>query len=318
MINEISTGRNTGFLGWKDWFTKRSSQDTLTAYIFLLPNILGFFLFTLGPVVASFAVSFFNWRLLEPPVFVGWENYQTMFIADPLFYKAVFNTLFFVATYVPLNIIISVGVAQWLSGKLKGVNFYRLLFFMPILTPAVAVGAVWKYIYQPDFGLIDSVLAKIGMKGPFWLGDPNWALFSIVIMTLWFQMGWNMVIFIAAIKNIPAALFECAEIDGSGKIRQFFKITLPMISPAIFFGVVMTVISSFQVFDQIYVMAGFNANLGNPMNATRTISIHIFENGFRFIKMGYAAACSWALFLIIFIMTVIQFYAQKKWVYYDM
>lgn len=293
-------------------------RDTMAAALFLGPNLIGFIMFTAGPVLASMAISLFNWQLVKAPLFVGLANYKRMLFEDPLFFKAFSNTLYFVALYVPLNILASTGTAILLSRDwLKGTSAFRLAFFLPILTPAVAVGAVWKYIYQPDVGFIDRFLAIFGAKGPIWLGDPNWALFAIILMTVWFQMGWNMVIFIAAIKNIPKTLYEAAEIDGAGIWTKHFKITLPMMSPAIFFGVVMTVISSFQVFDQIYVMAGFNGAIGGPMNSTRTIAIHIFENAFRNFKMGYASACSWALFMVIFVLTIVQFRAQKRWVHYD-
>jgi multiple sugar transport system permease protein len=321
MGNTVIEGIGRGTAGASRAFRrplKHSTRDAISACLFLLPNILGFLLFTAGPVIGSLAISFFDWQLLKPPIFTGLANYKTMLFGDTLFYKSLSNTLFFVVVYVPLNIVVSVAMALWLSGNTRGKPFFRLLFFLPILTPAVAVGSVWRFIYQPDFGLIDKILSALGTKGPLWLGDPDLALFAIIIMTVWFQMGWNMVIFIAGIQSIPRDLYESAEIDGVGELRKTFSITIPMISPAIFFGIIMTVISSFQVFDQIYIMAGFNGSISGPMNSTRTIAIHIFENGFSFFKMGYAAACSWALFLIIFLITLLQFRLQKKWVHYDM
>jgi multiple sugar transport system permease protein len=296
----------------------KARRDALSAALFLGPNIIGFVAFTAGPVIASLVISLFNWQLIKTPIFIGLANYKRMLFEDPLFFKAFANTLYFVAVYVPLNIVASISVALVLSRAwLRGAEAYRLAFFIPILTPAVAVGAVWRYIYQPGSGLVDRVLALVGTKGPTWLGDPRWALFAIMIMTVWYQLGWNMVIFIAAIKGIPQTLYEAADMDGARPWTKHLKITIPMISPAIFFGVVMTVISSFQVFDQIYIMAGFNNEIGGPMNSTRTIAIHIFDNAFKYFKMGYASACSWALFLVIFALTIVQFRIQKRWVHYD-
>ncbi|SHF64086.1 multiple sugar transport system permease protein [Caldanaerobius fijiensis DSM 17918] len=291
--------------------TARQKKDMIAAYLFLLPNIIGFFAFTVGPVIASLLLSFFNWPVLNPPTFVGFKNYIDL-VKDPMFKKALFNTLEYVVGYLPLNIIVSLLLGLWLSKDVKGIALYRTLFFLPVLSPGVAVASIWRWIYQPDYGLFNGLLKSIGINGPNWLGDTKVAMFSVILMSVWWGVGYNTVIFMAGIKAIPHTLYEAAEIDGANGIGKFFKITIPLLSPTLFFGIVMTLITSFQVFDQIYIMTN-----GGPMNATTTLVMYIFQNGFQFFKMGYAAAMSWILFMIIFILTLIQLRLQKNWVTYD-
>ncbi|WP_035172027.1 carbohydrate ABC transporter permease [Caldanaerobius polysaccharolyticus] len=291
--------------------TVRQKKDVIAAYLFLLPNIIGFFVFTIGPVAASLILSFFNWPVLNPPTFVGFQNYLEL-AKDPLFKKALLNTLKYVVEYLPLNIVISLLLASWLSKDIKGITIYRTLFFLPVLSPGVAVASIWRWIYQPEFGLFNGILESIGIKGPNWLGDVKIAMFSVVLMSVWWGVGYNTVVFMAGIKAIPHTLYEAAEIDGANSIGKFFKITIPLLSPTLFFGIVMTLITSFQVFDQIYIMTN-----GGPMNATTTLVMYIFQNGFQFFKMGYAAAISWILFIMIFVLTLIQLKMQKNWVTYD-
>jgi multiple sugar transport system permease protein len=282
----------------------------LTPYLFLLPNIIGFFAFTAMPVVASIIMSFFNWPLLESPKFVGLENYINLFAGDDLFGKVLLNTVYYVVVLLPLNLIVSLGFAVWLHSISKGSLFFRVLFFMPVLAPMVASALIWKWLYQPDYGLINGALETIGIQGPNWIGDPNYAMLSIIIMSVWVGFGYNMVIFLAGLQGIPDTLYEAANIDGAGKWTRFWKITLPMLSPTLFFGIIMTVISSFQVFDQAYIMTE-----GGPLNSTNTIVYYIYQNGFMYFKMGYASAIAWVLFAIIFIVTFIQMRMQKKWVH---
>ena len=292
--------------------SRAQKRDIRDGYLFLLPNICGFLLFTAFPVVFSLGLSFFNWKILTPAQFVRIDNFKTMFTGDPQFVKSLLNTLEFVVLYLPLNIVISLLLAQALSGALKGVYIYRMLFFLPLLCPMVAVANIWKWIYQPDYGLLNGTLRTLGIAGPNWLGDPGIAMVSVVLMSVWAGMAYNMIIFIAGIKGIPQQLYEAASIDGANGVQRFFRITVPMLSPTLFFNVVMTLITSFQVFDQVFIMTQ-----GGPMNSTKTLVYHIYLNGFQFFNMGYASAMSWVLFAIIFLLTLIQLKMQNKWVIYD-
>ncbi len=291
---------------------RRKIINILTPYLFLLPNILGFLVFTALPVIASILLSFFEWPLLAAPKFVGLDNYITLFTRDEEFGRVLLNTFYYVIVLLPLNLIVSIGVAVWLNSVMKGGALFKVLFFMPVLAPMVATALIWKWLYQPDYGLINAFLGTIGIQGPNWLGDPKYAMLSIIIMSVWAGFGYNMIIFMAGLQGIPDTLYEAASIDGASKWTRFWKITLPMLSPTLLFGIVMTIISSFQVFDQAFIMTS-----GGPMNSTNTIVYYIFQNGFEFFKMGYASAIAWILFAIIFVVTFIQMQLQKRWVHYE-
>lgn len=286
--------------------------ETLAGYLFLAPNIIGFLTFTAFPVLASLILSFFSWELLRPPVFVGLQNFKNLFLNDANFITVVKNTIYYVGVYVPVNIILALILAVWLCSITKGVTIFRTALFMPVLVPTVAAAFLWKYLLHPEIGIINLALKFFGVTGPSWLGNPDTAMMGIIMMSVWKQVGYNMVIFIAGIKSIPAHLYEAAKIDGANSWQRFLHITLPMISPALFFGIVMTVITSFQVFDQAYIMTA-----GGPANATNTIVMYIYQNGFQFFKMGYAASIAWLLFGVIFTMTMIQMRLQKEWVNYE-
>jgi multiple sugar transport system permease protein len=262
-------------------------------------------------MVMSLGISLYEWELLLPPRFAGLDNYRAL-LEDALFREVLFNTAYYVAGVVPLNILISLGLAVWLNSKLRGVTFYRLAFFLPVVTVTVAVSLVWKWMYEPHVGLINAALGWLGINGPTWLGDPRWAMPALILMSVWKGFGYNMVVFLAGLQGIPATVHEAAVIDGASTWQRFWRITLPLLSPAIFFAVVMTVITSFQVFDQALVMTR-----GGPVNATNTIVLYIYQNGFEFFRMGYAAAMAWVLFAIILAFTLLQMKAQNRWVHYE-
>lgn len=291
---------------------KYNVKETIAGYLFLTPNIIGFLSFTAIPVIASLILSFYSWDLLSTPVFVGLENFRNLFTNDPIFKQVVINTLYYVAAYVPLNIIISLSLALWLCSITKLRGLFRTVFFLPVLAPTVAVALIWKFMYEPE-GLINSILALFNISGPAWLGDPNFAMLGIILMSVWKFFGYNMVIFIAGIQGIPNTLYEAAKMDGANSWQCFWKITLPMLSPSIFFALVMTLITSFQVFDQALIMTD-----GGPANATNTIVMYIYNSGFQYFDMGYAASMAWFLFAVIFIVTLIQMFLQRKWVNYDL
>jgi multiple sugar transport system permease protein len=291
---------------------RRIRGETIAGYLFLAPNILGFLAFTAIPVVSSLILSFFHWEMVRAPSFAGLDNFYTLFLNDPNFIQVVKNTIYYVGVYVPLNMVISLAFALWICTITRGSAIFRTIFFLPVLAPTVAVAFIWKFMYEPDHGLVNMVLGWVGIHGPNWLGDPHFAMLGIIFMSLWKGFGYNMVIFIAGLQGIPRTLYEAAAIDGANSWHRFWKITLPMLSPSMFFAVVMTLITSFQVFDQALVMTE-----GGPAGATNTIVMYIYQNGFQYFKMGYAAAIAWVLFAVVFIITMIQMVIQKKWVNYE-
>ena len=304
----------TALKGGRKWMSKREKRDALYACGFLLLNVIGFLTFTLSPVVSSFVISFFRWPVLQPPEFIGLQNYVTMFTNDPQFFRYLGNTFQFALLYVPLAIVSALALGIWLSKKFRFIAFFRVLFFLPVLSPSVAISSIWRWIYNPDYGLINSILRSVNVANPpRWLGDPKLAMFSVVLCILWSRVGYNAVIFIAGIKGIPETLYEAADIDGGNAWSKFWRITLPLLSPSIFFVLVITLINSFQVFDQIYVMTN-----GGPMGATTTLVFSIYRNGFEYFNMGYASAMAWVLFAIIFALTLLNLQMQKNWVNYDL
>lgn len=291
---------------------KYNRGETLTGFMFLTPNILGVLTFTAFPVIVSLILSFHSWEMLAPPKFVGLQNFKDLFTRDYSFLQVIQNTGFYVGLYVPINIIFAVILAVWISSVTRGTTLFRMAFFLPVLVPTVAGAFMWKLLLNPEIGIINLALKAVGITGPSWLGNTNTAMYGIIMMSVWKQVGYNMVIFIAAIKSIPAQLFEAAKIDGASSWARFWNITLPMISPSLFFGIVMTVITSFQVFDQAMIMTA-----GGPANSTNTIVMYIYQNGFQFQKMGYASSMAWLLFSVIFIITMVQMKFQKEWVNYE-
>jgi len=290
---------------------KQKQKTALIAYIFILPQIIGILCFILGPMVISLVISFSRWNLVDPPQWVGFENFRMQF-HDPLFWKVVLNTVYYSSVSVPLGIVISLGLALVLNKKIKGVTWYRSIYFAPVVTPMVAVALVWSWLYNPDFGAINTVLNYVGIRGPKWLADTTWAMPSIIIMSIWKSVGFNMVIFLAGLQNIPEQLYEAANLDGANRWHKFRDVTLPMLSPTVFFIMIISVMSSFQVFSQIYIMTG-----GGPANSTNVIVLHIYNLAFRYWKMGEGSVVGWVLFAIILLFTLIQFGLSKRWVYYE-
>lgn len=287
-------------------------RETLAAYGFLLPNLIGFLIFTLLPVVAALLISLTDWNLLQPPKWVGLKNFVTL-AQDPLFRKVLGNTAIYVLGTVPVQMILALLVAMALNQGLPGTLFFRAAFFMPVVTSAVAIALVWRWIYNADFGVLNSFLYMLGVSDPpNWLTSTRWALPSVMIMSVWQQIGFSMVLFLAGLQGVPEHLYEAARIDGAGPFQRFLFITVPMLTPTTFFVFVINIINSFQVFDQAFIMTG-----GGPANATNTIVYNIYQNAFQFFKMGYAAAMAWVLFAIIFVVTVVQFRFQSRWVHYE-
>jgi len=285
--------------------------DGKSAIPFLTPGAIGFLAFTLFPVFASLAMSFFDWPVLGSPSFLGLGNYSEL-LSDTTFRTALVNTLVFVVLYVPVNIVLSLGLAAWISPRIKGRRFYRVVFFIPAVTPIVGNAVVFSLLLTPN-GLIDSTMKSLfGVGAPNFLGSTSWALPAVVMMSVWQGFGYNLLVFSAAMDAVPPSLTEAASIDGAGTVRQFFSIVLPLLSPSIFFATVLTLISSFQVFTQAYVLTG-----GGPGSSTTTLVMYLYQSGFQFFRLGFASAVAWVLFVIIMFITGLQFLAQKKWVHYD-
>ncbi|RRD49851.1 carbohydrate ABC transporter permease [Arachnia propionica] len=279
---------------------------------FISPALVGLGLFTLFPVGLSIVMSLFDWPTFGTRTFTGLGNYLKLFTASPDFWPALRNTFVYAIAYVPVNIALSLGLAVALSSRIRGRGALRVLFFIPVVTPMVANILVWKMLLQPQGALNGVSQGWFGLSLPNFLADPHWAMTMVVVMSVWQGMGYNMLIFSAVLEQLPETVLEAARIDGATGARLFFQVTLPMISPALFFATVMTMIGSLQVFAQPQLLTG-----GGPGNATQPIVQFIYNQGFRFQDLGLAAAAAWILFAIIIILTALQFKAQKRWVHYE-
>lgn len=292
---------------------KPATREAIAGYLFLLPNTIGFLIFTVLAVVASAAISLTEWDLLSPAKFIGLANYQHILTNDPLFRKVLANTLYFTFASVPLAVLIALGLALALNQGIRGIALFRVAYFMPVITSMVVVAMIWRWFYNPDFGVLNYFLRIIGVRNPpNWLASQQWAMPAVIIMAVWKQLGYNMVIFLAGLQAIPANLYEAASIDGAGRWQRFWYVTIPLLTPTTFFIIIVSVIGSLQVFDAVLVLTE-----GGPANATRTIVFHIWQQAFGFLQMGYAAAVAWVLFFMIFIVTLLQWRLQKRWVHYE-
>lgn len=283
------------------WMKQRRKDDSLTAFLFLAPSLVGFIVFMVFPVVGGFILSFTDWDMLSAPRYAGLSNYKTL-ITDPLFFTSLKNTLVFSLIEIGGGIPISLGLALLVNSKRRGIEIFRTIFFIPVVVSSVAASLVWKWIFQPDYGVLNTLLKFLHLKPLLWLGDPSTALLSVAIVSIWMGMGYNMVLFLAGLKGIPAHLHEAAQIDGANAMQRFWHITLPLLTPTLFFVLVMGIINSFQVFGQVFVMT---ENAG-PGNSTLVYVYYLWQNAFCWFKMGYASALAYVLFVIIFIVTLIQ------------
>lgn len=292
---------------------RRRNSDVRSVLGFLSPNLLGFLAFTIVPIGASLILSFYEWPMLGDAVFVGLDNFVRLFTKDPVFWQVVGNTLYFVVGYVILNLAVSLTLAVWLTSKIRAKGLLRFVFFLPVVSPMVANAVVWRLLYAPDDGLIAWFFHTFtGTSGPDWLGSAEWAMPAVIIMSVWAGFGYNMIIFVAGIEGIPQSLYEAAAIDGAGWWRRLRSITFPMLTPSIFFATVMTIISSLQVFAQPFVLTG-----GGPGSSTTTLVFYLYQKGFQSYEMGYASSIAWSLFVLIMVITFVQFRSQKKWVHYS-
>jgi multiple sugar transport system permease protein len=293
-------------------FSPLRRQETIAGYLFLLPNILGFLVFSSIPVVATFSISLLDWDLIRAPRFVGLDNYVKLLTDDAVFRKVLFNTAYYVVGTVPAGIILSLLLALAMNANVRGIALFRVIFFIPVISASVAVAVMWRWLYNTDFGLINLILTSVGLKGVPWLSSTAWAMPAVILMAIWKTLGYNMVIFLAGLQSIPVHLHEAAAIDGANGFQRFRYITLPLLAPTTFFVLVISVISSFQVFDLAFVLTK-----GGPGDATNTMVMYIYNQAFQFFHMGYAASIAWVLFAIIFVITLLQHQLQKRWVHYE-
>ncbi len=289
---------------------ERGWRRAATAALFLAPSLVPLVLFTLSPMAASFGLSFLRWDLIRPPRPVELANYAGV-LADPDFHAAVLHTVFFIAGYLPLVYLGGLVIALGLNQRLRGLAVFRSIYFLPVVTSWVVVALVWKWLLNPDQGIVNYLLGLAGIRGPGWWTDPAWAMPSIILASAWKDLGFVMVILLAGLQAIPEDYYEAAAVDGAGTWARFRSITLPLLSPASFFVVVISLINSFQVFDQIWVMTN-----GGPAGASSVVVEQIVKHAFSYGQMGYAAAMSWVLFSAILGVTLVQFRLQRRWVTY--
>ncbi|MDU5232070.1 MULTISPECIES: carbohydrate ABC transporter permease [unclassified Actinomyces] len=291
----------------------REQRDRRAALAFLTPNAIGFLAFTLIPFAASLVLSFFDWPLIGSPSFAGIGNWSKLLTEDPNFWPVLWNTVYFAVAYVIGNLVVSLGLALWLSSRIHFKGLFRWVFFLPVVSPMVANAVVWRLLLTPNEGLFASIsMILFGNPGPNWLGDTNWAMPAVIMMSIWQGFGYNMIIFVAGIGSIPQQVYEAAAIDGANWWQRTFKITLPLLTPSIFFAVIMTIISSLQTFAQPFILTS-----GGPGNSTTTLVYYLYQRGFQGYEMGYASTIAWSLFAIILVVTFIQYRGQDRWVNYQ-
>lgn len=281
------------------------NKQSIAALLFILPAILGTFIFIVIPVFCSFGLSFAKWDLINPIEFVGFENYREIF-TEPLFFKILLNTVVFAFTTSVFGVTIPLVLASILNSKIRGSEFFKTAYFLPFITPMIVIGIVWEWIFDPNIGLLANLL-NIHIN---WLYDTNWAMPALIIVSVWKLIGYNMIIFLSSLGAVSNSLFEAAKIDGANSFQTFKNITIPMLSPTIFFVVIITAISSFQVFDLIYLMTQ-----GGPLDSTNVLVYAIYKNAFEYFNVGKASAIAYVLFVIILVLTLIQWNLRKKLVY---
>jgi multiple sugar transport system permease protein len=286
-------------------------RETMAFYLCISPWLMGFLFFVIGPMVASLVISFSRWDLLSPSRYIGLRNYEKLFTGDALVWQSLKVTVLYTLAYVPTELVGGLALALVMNQDLRFLGLFRTIYYLPSVLPGVAFVVLWMWILHPDAGLLNALLSYVGIRGPRWLVDPDWALAALLIMSLW-GLGRAMVIYLASLQGIPRHLYEAASIDGGGTWALFWRITLPLLTPTIFFNLVLSVISTFQTFTSAYV-----ATDGGPLDATLFYVLYIYRQAFSFFRMGYASALAWVLFVIILVLTLLIVRSSRHWVYYE-
>jgi len=295
----------------RSWTDRWKKRETWLFYLCISPWLLGFLIWTAGPMLYSLYLSFTSWDLFTAPRWVGLDNYKDIFTSNADFWQSMKVTLLYTFVSVPLTMICSLGLALLLNSAVRGIAFFRTIFYLPAVLPAIAVAVLWTWVFNPEFGILNLLLGLIGIQGPKWLADPNWALAALILMSLW-SLGGGMVIYLAGLKGIPTSLYEAAELDGANKRQQLFNITIPQLTPTIYFNLILNIIGAFQVFTQAYAMTS-----GGPQKSTLFYMYLLYDQAFIKFRMGYASALAWILFIIIMVLTLFVIKSSSLWVYYE-
>ncbi len=293
---------------------KRSAlarEEMLYGYLIVGLWLFGFIVFTAGPIIASFIFSFTEWDSLTPPRFIGLKNYINAFYRDELFIKSLYNTGYYTALVVPMNLFLIILISNALRHDSKFTQALRSVYFIPSILPGVASTLIWMYMFNPEYGIVNWVLTSLGLPKVLWLQDPKTSKITLAFLGLW-GVGGSLPLFLGALKGIPEQLYEATRIDGGGNFACFRYITLPMLTPIIFFNIVTSIIGTFQVFTSAYIATG-----GGPENSTLFYVLHLYNNAFSYFKMGYASSLAWILFLILLLLTILQFKLGQYWIYYE-
>ena len=285
-------------------------REMIAGYLFIAPAVFGFIVFTAGPIIASIVISLTNYDIISPPHWTGVDNYAALF-QDSLFWQSMMVTVKAAVIGLPLGLALSLGLAMLLNQRIKAIAFWRTVYFLPSVLSGVAVAVLWLWLLNPEFGVLDLVLRHIGLPAPDWLGDTVTALPSLIVVSLW-GIGGSIVIYLAGLQGIPTELYEAAEVDGANAWQRFLHVTLPMLSPVIFFNLIIGLIGQFQWFTEPYVMTQ-----GGPENSTLTFMLYLYQNAFTYFKMGYASAMAWVFFALVLVLTLLVFRSSPMWVHYE-
>ena len=307
-MQQAQAGKSQLAIGKRRPIRDALNKEYVAGWLFIAPMLIGVGIFTYAALVVSLGISFTDWDLLTPARFNGVENYRTIFTRDDRFVRAILNTLFFVVTLVPLGIISSMFLAILVNRKIKGLSFFRAAFYLPHITSTIAIAAVWMWIFNPDLGLINSVLRSFGVDNPpHWLESTLWAKPALLIVRVWQVSGYYMILFLAGLQTISDELYEAASIDGATAWQKTKSITIPLLSNTTFFAIIMLTIESFNIFESVYAITE-----GGPGGSTNTLLYYIYTEGFQSYRMGYASAVAWVLFLILFLLTLVQFALRRR------
>ena len=290
--------------------TKMARREAIEGYLFILPWILGFLIFRLGPMLYSLFLSFTDYAARGAPQFIGLENYTYMFTKDPRFLDSLRSTLAFVVGYLPLNLALGLAIALLMNQRVRGITGFRSIYYLPAVTSGVAVAILWQFVFHKQWGILNAILAVFGVQPIGWLVDPKWVMVAFVIMSIW-GVGGSMIIYLAGLQSIPTELYESASIDGANGARKFWHITLPMLTPTIFFVLITGLIAAFQIFESAYIMTG-----GGPNYATYFFGLNIYFTAFQSLRFAYASTLAWMLFAIIAALTIVVFTTSRRWVFY--